>query len=120
MRPGQIVGPAILVGLGVLFLLNNFGFDIPIGELIRRFWPLIFVVVGVVQIAGSLTGRGSLPAGILTLVFGILFLLQQGWNIRFSDTWPVLLIAAGAIGLLRAFVGPALFARDLTRGRMRQ
>ena len=38
------VGAAILIGLGVLFLLDNLG--IPVFHHIGRFWPVLLIVVG--------------------------------------------------------------------------
>lgn len=48
------VGPALLIGLGVLFLLDNLG--IPVFNSIGRFWPVLLIVVGVLMLqrrAGS-------------------------------------------------------------------
>jgi lia operon protein LiaF len=120
MRPGQIVGPLILIVLGILFLMNNVGWNIPIGYLISRFWPVILIVVGVSQIAGATVGKGSLPGGVIVTTVGVLFLFQSLWRISFGDTWPVLLIAVGAIGLLRAVLGPAMFPHKSMRGGVRR
>jgi hypothetical protein len=51
------VGPIILIGLGVLFLLGNFHmFDfIRIGQ----FWPLILIGVGLYLFRNKLTGKGT-------------------------------------------------------------
>lgn len=38
------VGPFILIGLGVLFLLNQY---LPIWHLIGRGWPVVFIAIGV-------------------------------------------------------------------------
>lgn len=109
MRPGAIVGPLILIGLGTLFLLNNMGMDIPLRYLFRNFWPVILIVAGLAQIAGAaVRGRGSVVGGAIVTTVGCLFLLQQWWEISFRHTWPVLLIAIGATGLLRALLGPAM------------
>ena len=50
------IGPIILIGLGVLFLLNNFSW-FPFYK-IERFWPLILIGVGVVMFRNRL-GRRS-------------------------------------------------------------
>ncbi len=49
------VGPMVLIGLGILFLLDNFGL-LRLGDVLR-FWPLILIVVGV----ASLYSRLSAP-----------------------------------------------------------
>ena len=112
MRPGAIIGPLLLIGLGVLFLVNNMGLHLPLGYMIRTFWPVILIVVGLVQIANAVAGRhGSIAGGAIVTLLGCLFLLQQLWDVSFRHTWPVLLIGVGAIGLLRALVGPAIWIR---------
>jgi hypothetical protein len=50
------IGPIILIGLGVLFLLNNFSW-FPFYK-IERFWPLILIGVGVMMFRNRL-GRRS-------------------------------------------------------------
>ena len=119
MRRGTLVGPVILITVGVLFLLNNIGWDFPVAHVLRTFWPLILVAVGLFHIAASFIGRGSLPAGIIVLTLGVLFSVQKFWGVRFHDTWPVLLIAIGAIGLLRAILGPVAFTGRYMKGARR-
>ena len=42
------VGPAILIVLGILFLLNNFGI-LSMGRVLR-FWPVVLIVIGVLML----------------------------------------------------------------------
>lgn len=42
------VGAALLVGIGVLFLLDNF--QIPVFQSISKFWPVLLIIVGVLMI----------------------------------------------------------------------
>jgi hypothetical protein len=49
------VGPIILIGLGVLFLLNNFSW-FPFYR-VGRLWPLILVGVGVLMFRNRLGSR---------------------------------------------------------------
>jgi hypothetical protein len=46
------VGPIILIGLGILFLLNNFNW-LPFWR-IGRLWPLVLVGVGVLMFRNRL------------------------------------------------------------------
>jgi hypothetical protein len=106
MRSYQIAGPVILIALGFLFLLNNFGFHIPLGRLIGDFWPLFLIVPGVMNIlrSSALTGgrsHGLLVSGVMMVTLGGLFLLQNLTDIGFGRTWPLLLIAAGLLGVMR-------------------
>ena len=52
------VGEALLIGLGALFLLDNFG--IPVFESISRFWPVILILIGLLMIQHRMR-RGSTP-----------------------------------------------------------
>ena len=54
------VGAALLIGLGVVFLLDNFG--VPVFESITRFWPVILIVIGLLMIQNR-ARRGERPPG---------------------------------------------------------
>jgi DUF4097 and DUF4098 domain-containing protein YvlB len=89
-RRHSIVGPLILIVIGGVFLLRNFGYTIPLFPNFVRFWPLLLVLVGLVRLAEYFAARNArrpLPG----LGFGTVFLL-------------VILIAIGA-GLSAAFHG---------------
>ena len=47
MRNRSLTGALILIVLGVLFLLSNFGWLPRLGPLFAQWWPLILVIVGV-------------------------------------------------------------------------
>jgi len=106
------VGAAILIGLGVLFLLHTaglfeFGLD--------RFWPLILIGLGVYlfakhwgligptracQCARCRTRRLMAPAILVTL--GVLFLLDNVSHIDFGKTWPAILLVIGVVKLMQS------------------
>jgi hypothetical protein len=107
------VGAAVLIGLGVLFLLHTaglfeFGLD--------RFWPLILIFLGVWLFAkhwGLIGGRpsGCLcehcrtrklmgPAMLVTL--GVLFLLDSVSRVGFGRTWPAILLVVGVVKLMQS------------------
>ena len=46
MRSRSRVGALILIVLGVLFLLGNFGLIPRLGPLLAQWWPLILIAVG--------------------------------------------------------------------------
>ena len=110
MRNGAVVGPMIVIAIGVLFLLNNLGLSIPIGDMMRHGWPFLLILIGVVQLAGALAGRGSLAGGLMLITIGSLFAFDRMMGLSFRYTWPVILIVVGVIGLLRASPG-ASFGR---------
>jgi hypothetical protein len=117
MRPGLFIGPVVVIIVGVLLLLNNMGIGLPFEVLIRNGWPFLLILIGVLQLAGVLAGRGSLPGGLILITLGTLFAFERMLGLSFRDTWPVLLITVGAIGLLRAMMGPAYLGRAARRFR---
>ncbi len=70
-------GAIILILLGILFLLNNFGIlPWPVWQIIVRYWPVVLILVGLEVILGG-TWLGNLIFGLLGLLFfvGIFFFL---------------------------------------------
>jgi len=55
------VGAALLIGLGALFLLDNFG--IPVFESITRFWPVVLIVIGLIMLQHRIRRGGTPPGG---------------------------------------------------------
>ena len=93
----------ILVGLGLLFLLENLDvLEFDLGDLIRTWWPLLLVAFGIAHLA-----RGARLSGGCLVLFGILFQLTKLDVFEIDsifDWWPLALIAAGAslmLGSLR-------------------
>ena len=90
-KGGMVVG-LVLVLAGVLLALDRL--DILQFNNILRFWPIIFVALGLAQIiqpAGS-----SRSSGVWLIGLGAFFLstLSLGW-VRVRNLWPLFLIAAG-------------------------
>ena len=80
-RRGSLVGPVILIGLGVVLLLNNLNvIDWNVWEVIIRLWPVLLVAAGLDLLIGHRSTWGSLLALILTigLVAGALWLFGSG------------------------------------------
>ncbi len=106
-------GAAILIGLGVLFLLHTAGlFEFGL----ERFWPLILIFLGVWLFAkqwgligGTIarcqcdrcrTRRLMGPAMLVTL--GVLFLLDTATRVGFGRTWPAILLVVGVVKLVQS------------------
>ncbi len=65
MRRGSIVGPIILILVGLLFLANNLRPDVPMLEFFGQYWPFLLIGWGLVRLVEILIWafRGkSLPA----------------------------------------------------------
>jgi hypothetical protein len=121
MRPGQIVGPILLIVLGTFFLVDNLVYEISFGRLVSRYWPVALIIIGALQLAKSSVSDpsrrwGHLAGGAVTVAMGILFQMQQLHIARFSDTWPALLILIGALGLLRALAVPGSIGSRMRGG----
>lgn len=91
-QSGLIWGAALAL-VGMVLFLDHLGF-IEIQHL-YRFWPLILVAAGLANLT-SWTGR---PWGVMLIIAGgILQLNALGiTHLRFSDLWPVAIIAIGLL-----------------------
>lgn len=110
MNPVSLIGPLILIGLGILFLLNNFGLHLPFRYIFRELWPFVIILIGVAQLAiffaaGVRSRPGHLTAGLILVTVGGLFALQNLFHVPFRNTWPMILIAVGVAGVLRFDAG---------------
>jgi len=77
-RRVSLVGPVILIGLGVIFLLNSLGILAwGVWEVIFRLWPVLLIAAGLEIILSRLSIWGSLLALVLTVAVlaGALWLL---------------------------------------------
>jgi hypothetical protein len=79
-RPG-VVGPLILIGLGVAFLLSNLGLlSVDVWEALLRLWPILLIAVGLDILFGRRSLLGSLLVTVATvaLIVGGLWWFGQG------------------------------------------
>lgn len=91
----------VLVAIGALLLLANFT---NFGAGIGRWWPLILIVIGLVDL---LSNRRRWFRGASTLIIGALFLVDTLgiWNVRWGLLWPIPLLVIGAAIILGAARG---------------
>lgn len=100
----RIVGGLLLLILGTVFLLQNFGV-LHAGRL-GDYWPLILVWVGLARILTP-RGRHRFASGVVILALGIAFQLDRLgvlW-IHARDFWPLLLVVAGLALVAESFIG---------------
>ncbi|HEY43919.1 MAG TPA: cell wall-active antibiotics response protein [Anaerolineae bacterium] len=77
-RRGGLVGPLLLIGLGVIFLLNNLGvLAVNIWDVIFRLWPVILIAIGL----DLLIGRRSVGGSLLVLVLILVVFIGGVWLI---------------------------------------
>lgn len=94
----SVVGPLILIALGVIFLLSNLGVvSGDVWSLLLRLWPVLLVAWGL----DGLLRRQGIALGVFLTGLGVVFLLSNFgflavdiWYVLLR-TWPVFLIALG-------------------------
>jgi hypothetical protein len=71
MKKGLKIGPAILITLGIIFLLNNFGvLPWDIWTNIWKFWPVILILVGIEALIGQ-----NISIRTLFILLALVFLI---------------------------------------------
>jgi predicted membrane protein len=109
----QVILGVLVIGLGVLFLLDNldiFDFHHAIG-----FWPLAFIAAGSIALfgngprSGNFVGAMLIAAGVL-MVLGRMGVLYVSW----STLWPLVMIALGGLVLYRS-LGPGRVAHGMLK-----
>ena len=100
----RLIGAVVLIALGVIFLLQQFGLSIP---LLDHWWALFILVPGIGLLweayqkytyAGRWTNevRGQLTGGVLIVFVGTILLFDLDWG----KFWPFFLIIPGVLLLL--------------------
>jgi len=57
MKMNAPIGAALLIGLGLLFLLDNFG--IPVIRELGKFWPVLLIAVGIILLQRRMGGGSA-------------------------------------------------------------
>lgn len=90
----------VVIALGVLILLGNLGIaEISVRGLIRNYWPLVLVILGL-RFLQQKNGSGYLSGGIIILL-GLLLqgkklgLLDFDVSLLWKAFWPAILILLG-------------------------
>ena len=101
---GTLLAGLILITLGVLFLLDNMHM-LAFRWVFRDWWPMLLILIGVVQLLTRGMRRLVWPLVLITL--GVLFQGEILYWWRFHELWPVILIAIGAGILVKRLREPA-------------
>jgi len=108
-------GALWLIGLGIFFLLSNAGLHIIPGRLLV---PFLLIGLGVATFVKKMTSTGyglendgthyyrwrlanALHGATWLLLIGVVLLLQELGIMRWSSSWPLFLIFAGVILMVR-------------------
>lgn len=95
MRRGSIIGPLILIGIGVLFLLRNVWPEIPVLDYLSRYWPFLLIVWGVIRLVEILVWamqskplpREGISGGEWLLVLLICLLGASAYAVHHHGDW---------------------------------
>lgn len=72
----SIVGPVFLIGLGLVFLLANYGYlALNVWELVLRLWPILLIAIGL----DIVIGRRSFLLSLVGLAIALLLLVGALW-----------------------------------------
>ncbi len=105
---GRFIGGMVLIGIGAVFLLNQFGVtDFSIGEMFATYWPLFLILGGLVNLSNGGWRGGNFVGSVVLLLIGGYFLgrnlnlidLSPGDFFRFF--FPVMLIIGGLFVLFK-------------------
>jgi hypothetical protein len=108
VRIGRVLLGLTLIGVGVLFLMDLAGW-VDAWAFIGTWWPLVFVVLGGIQLLG---GPRPLLAPVLLILFGLVMLLFTTGLVDVSPGLVFLPLAAIVAGVLFLFGGRGSGAGD--------
>ena len=108
---GRLVAGVVVLGLGVLWTLDNLG--LANADLILRWWPALLVAFGLAKLTGIGATRSPF-LGSVALGFGLLLLAGRlGYvHASFDLIWPLLLIVLGFNLVRRAMRSPQTDSPD--------
>ena len=85
-RRPSLLGALLWLGLGILFLLQNFGIGLDLWSFAGRYWPLLLILLGLGKVLDYFLKKDSVSIGVGEII-GILFLLLIGSALtKISDT----------------------------------
>jgi hypothetical protein len=106
----QVVLGLLVVGMGVLFLLDNLAI-LNVRHAIG-FWPLVFLVAGCAALFGNGPRSGNYLGGVLVAIGILMIVGRMGFfTISWGTLWPLVMIALGGLVLYRS-LGPGRVARE--------
>jgi hypothetical protein len=97
-QTARLIPAVIVIGIGVLFLLNNLHII-----WIRNwmdYWPVILIAIGLEKLVDSSFSGGRVTGGILMGAGGLFLARNLGYlDLRMRDLWPLVLIGVGLLML---------------------
>lgn len=98
---GAVAAGLVLIAIGTVMLIGRFT-DLDFGDVVRNYWPMILVVIGVPKLLNYKT----LWNGLWLIVIGVWMQLVtlHVFGITWSNSWPLLLIVYGVGTIARTLV----------------
>jgi len=92
---GRIWVGGVFLLFGLFFLMHQADvIDFP--QLLSNWWPLILIIIGLIQLFNR--KHSSLSSGLLFLFIGLLFLVNQWFELDITAyIWPLLFIIVGIV-----------------------
>lgn len=98
---GRLILGFVLLGLGILWTLDNMG--IYESERLLRWWPLVLVLIGLSHLTGS-GGNRRILSGTLFTGAGVLLTLERVGlvDVNVWTLWPLFFVVVGAMIVIRS------------------
>lgn len=105
----QIFWGLVLVAAGTFLLLGRLGVA-DFSWALRKFWPLIVVIIGI----SKLVHRGTVWAGLWMITLGawLQAVTLHFHGFTYESSWPLLLVILGAGIIVRTIAGSARHRDD--------
>jgi hypothetical protein len=112
--PG-ILPALVVIGIGVLFLLNNL--NIFYAHEWWRYWPVLLIAAGLARMVDSPSSSGLMTGGVLVGVGGLFLADTLGYlRLSWADFWPLVLIGAGVLMLWSRLAPPQFKIPNILAG----
>ncbi len=113
--PGRVTAGAILLGLGVLLLLDRT--TLLAGHANQLIPGFVLIVIGAMQMAGArdCVRRGRPFRGLWPILVGAWLIVNAVhlWGLTYETSWPLLVVTLGVLMVLREmFPGARRAARE--------
>lgn len=111
-KSDQIFWGLLFVAAGTVLLLQRLGIS-DFSWTMRRFWPVIVIVIG----ASKLFHRGTVWAGLWLMSVGVWLQMVtlHIYGFTYQSSWPLLLVILGG-GMIVRTIASAMQRRDAEEG----
>lgn len=97
---GSVFWGFLLIGIGVIFLLKNLGYEIPVWTGVARYWPILLILWGVIKLfdyarwkkagePGPLFGAGEVVLLIIITLSGLALTAATNMSPDFANIFEV-------------------------------